>query len=81
MIAVSLPLCGDGIGITTRGEQTMQTEMAPIPKTADRHSSWPQRQRITTTDLMQGAREVVIVHAGEEYILRIAKPGKLILTK
>jgi hemin uptake protein HemP len=30
---------------------------------------------------MQGAREVIIVHEGEEYVLRITKTGKLILTK
>jgi hemin uptake protein HemP len=30
---------------------------------------------------MQGAREVIIVHGGEEYVLRITKAGKLILTK
>lgn len=39
------------------------------------------RKRITTVDLMQGAREVILVHEGEEYILRITKAGKLILTK
>jgi hemin uptake protein HemP len=59
----------------------MQTEMALTPNPAAPHSSWPQRQRITTAELMQGAREVIIVHAGEEYILRITKTGKLILTK
>jgi hemin uptake protein HemP len=59
----------------------MQTEIIPTPYTADPYSSWPQRQRITTTDLMQGAREMIIVHAGEEYILPITKTGKLILTK
>ena len=41
----------------------------------------PQRQQVKTLDLMQGAREVIIVHEGEEYILRITKSGKLILTK
>lgn len=41
----------------------------------------PQRQRVKAIDLMQGAREVIIVHEGEEYILRITKSGKLILTK
>jgi hemin uptake protein HemP len=30
---------------------------------------------------MQGTREVIIVHEGEEYVLRITKTGKLILTK
>jgi hemin uptake protein HemP len=41
----------------------------------------PQRKRITTADLMQGAREIVVLHQGEEYLLRITKSGKLILTK
>jgi hemin uptake protein HemP len=43
--------------------------------------SRPQRKRITTTDLMQGAREIIVLHQGEEYLLRITKTGKLILTK
>jgi len=30
---------------------------------------------------MQGAREVIIVHEGEECVLHITKTGKLILTK
>jgi hemin uptake protein HemP len=30
---------------------------------------------------MQGDRELIIVHKGEEYVLRITKTGKLILTK
>jgi len=43
--------------------------------------SRPQRKRITTADLMQGAREIIVFHQGEEYLLRITKSGKLILTK
>lgn len=39
------------------------------------------RKRITTLDLMQGARDIIILHQGEEYLLRITKTGKLILTK
>lgn len=41
----------------------------------------PQRKRITTADLMQGARAIIVLHQGEEYLLRITKTGKLILTK
>ena len=41
----------------------------------------PQRKRITTADLMQGAREIIVFHQGEEYLLRMTKTGKLILTK
>jgi len=39
------------------------------------------RKRISTTDLMQGARAIIVLHKGEEYLLRITKAGKLILTK
>jgi hemin uptake protein HemP len=59
----------------------MQTQTSPKPNTAEPPLSWPQRRRIMTTDLMQGAREVIIVHEGEEYVLRITKTGKLLLTK
>ncbi|MFQ5881965.1 MAG: hemin uptake protein HemP [Candidatus Methylomirabilales bacterium] len=45
----------------------------PVPR--------PQRRRIHTADLMQGAREIILLHEGEEYVLRITKAGKLILTK
>ena len=65
----------------TYGEQTMQTEMSSEPHAGEAHASWSQRKRIGSTDLMQGAREVIIVHEGEEYVLRITKSGKLILTK
>ena len=37
--------------------------------------------RISTTQLFQGQRLVVIVHSGQEYRLQITKAGKLILTK
>lgn len=41
----------------------------------------PPRRRISTADLIQGAREIILLHHGEEYLLRITKSGKLILTK
>ena len=55
----------------------------PVPQPASRVSplSRPQRKRITTAALMQGARDIIILHHGEEYLLRITKTGKLILTK
>jgi hemin uptake protein HemP len=30
---------------------------------------------------MRGSRELILLHEGKEYILRITKAGKLILTK
>lgn len=39
------------------------------------------RQRIQSTSLLQGNRELLIAHAGEEYRLRLTRNDKLILTK
>lgn len=38
-------------------------------------------RRITSAVLLQGAREVIIVHGVHEYRLRLTAQGKLILTK
>lgn len=40
-----------------------------------------QRPRLDSADLLGGAREVLIMHAGAEYRLRVTSQGKLILTK
>jgi hemin uptake protein HemP len=40
----------------------------------------PQRRRIASDALFQGQRELVIEHTGKEYVLRITRQGKLILT-
>jgi hemin uptake protein HemP len=63
----------------------MEPSMAQIPEPRRElpalPGSSPSRKRITTLDLMQGAREIIILHQGEVYLLRITKTGKLILTK
>ena len=41
----------------------------------------PQQKTVTTRDLMGGARELIIMHAEAQYLLRITSNGKLILTK
>jgi hemin uptake protein HemP len=41
----------------------------------------PPRPRVSSTDLMRGSRELILLHEGKEYILGIIKAGKLILTK
>ena len=38
------------------------------------------RRHVVSDALFQGDRELVIVHAGKEYVLRITRQGKLILT-
>jgi hemin uptake protein HemP len=66
---------------THSGEETMNTETTTPRSEPPRQLSGSPRKRITTADLMQGAREVILLHEGEEYLLRITKAGKLILTK
>jgi hemin uptake protein HemP len=39
------------------------------------------RRRLPSAALMGAAKEIVIEHAGTEYILRITSQNKLILTK
>lgn len=39
------------------------------------------RRKIQSAALFQVDQELVIVHGGEEYLLRITRNGKLILTK
>jgi hemin uptake protein HemP len=49
-------------------EEVAGTELAPL-------------RRVESTILFQSGREVIIVHRGQEYRLRITKSDKLILTK
>jgi hemin uptake protein HemP len=39
------------------------------------------RRRIKVSELLQGEREVILEHDGQDYRLRITANGKLILTK
>jgi hemin uptake protein HemP len=39
------------------------------------------QRQISSTSLFHGRREIVILHHGQEYRLRITKADKLILTK
>jgi hemin uptake protein HemP len=39
------------------------------------------QRRLTSIELMNGGREIVIEHAGCEYRLRVTSQNKLILTK
>ena len=53
---------------------------ASVDPAADGGGRRPVR-RIDTETLLQREREIVIVHRGQEYHLRITKSDKLILTK
>lgn len=50
------------------------------PRASPRPTS-PPVPRFLVTDLIRGGREVILVHDGQEYRLRITSNGKLILTK
>lgn len=41
----------------------------------------PAVQRVSSSDLLKGACQMVIEHDSEEYHLRLTSKGKLILTK
>jgi hemin uptake protein HemP len=45
------------------------------------HSPLTAPRRVYSPALFRGEREVVIIHQGQEYRLRITKADKLILTK
>jgi hemin uptake protein HemP len=50
-------------------------------KPADTAAARPAIRRIEVRELLNGQREAVLVHAGDEYRLRITSKDKLILTK
>ena len=50
-----------------------RSDAAPMPVTVF-------RRRLGSDSLFQGERELVIVHGDKEYVLRITRQGKLILT-
>jgi hemin uptake protein HemP len=51
---------------------TPRTDAAAVPSA---------RRAVSSAALFAENREIIILHAGEEYRLRITKAGKLILTK
>ena len=59
--------------------ETSATESASTHH-SNRHANRGQI-RIDSDRLMQGMRELLIAHAGEEYRLRLTRNDKLILTK
>jgi hemin uptake protein HemP len=38
-------------------------------------------RRVAVADLLAGAGQVILLHQGQEYRLRVTRSGKLILTK
>lgn len=63
--------------------QKMEKEREPESGAAREPAPAPAsgRRKIKSADLFQGDRELVILHYGHEYVLRITRKEKLILTK
>jgi hemin uptake protein HemP len=60
-------------------ERKVSVNIAGLQETNDPYPNG--RRRIKSSFFFQGMREVVIVHEQEEYVLRVTRNGKLILTK
>ena len=58
-----------------------QSDSTPRPAAAPSRPAAPQRPRHRSEALLGNAREVVIEHRGQDYLLRLTASGKLILTK
>ena len=63
--------------MTTAGEDHHCND-AVTEHAADTHEM---KVRVLVAELLQGGREAILEHAGNDYRLRITANGKLILTK
>ena len=59
---------------------TPPPSLPPDPEPAETRSGTDSPPRIESATLFGRARELVILHAGREYHLRVTQNGKLILT-
>ena len=57
------------------------SEAKPQGKDADVRQSTVRRPFIRLEDLLKGGKEVAIEYQGKEYLLRVTRSGKLLLTK
>lgn len=62
-----------------RREASIESRAADSMDTGEAEHA--RRRRISSSTLFDGEREVVILHQGQEYRLRITRADKLILTK
>lgn len=63
------------------GYRNVREQKVPQKPPVSEATCGPVSPRILSIALLNGARELVIEHAGEEYRLRLTSKGKLILTK
>jgi len=64
----------------TSNQRAPQQSLSSAASPAEPAATGAASARITTEDLFAGAREVVLLHNGREYRLRITQQGKLLLT-
>lgn len=57
----------------------MTSSQAPEPPPRSENPSQP--ATLTSADILRGEREVMILHGGEAYRLRVTSKDRLILTK
>jgi hemin uptake protein HemP len=57
----------------------MTTEAPTLSPAGNKPAAEP--RTLTSTELLRGAREISILHAGEAYRLRLTSNDRLILTK
>ena len=53
----------------------------PATVDADGGGAGPSHVRLSSREILRGQREIVILHGGHEYRLRVTRADKLILTK
>jgi len=61
----------------------LQQGYGPVPEAegSRRSDSTAPRRAVPSEQLLKGTRELVILHDGCEYVLRLTRQNKLILTK
>ena len=63
--------------MTTAAEDRYRANITAEPSVETRES----KVRVIVAELLQGGREAILEHDGQDYRLRITANGKLILTK
>jgi hemin uptake protein HemP len=64
-----------------RLQMTMRRDDANAPQPQPRAVASGRPRRIKVSELLDGEREAILEHGGQDYRLRITASGKLILTK
>jgi hemin uptake protein HemP len=82
------PYCGQGLDVTNENDYRLVVSQLQPPRQTNKGAVDPASEdatsaasrRVTSNELLGPGRELVIVHGGREYRLRLTQNGKLILT-